>query len=61
MNLTVNVEDKFVVKMGTDEFLEQKIAHLRSMIDSIGDRKGEINLSMWTPNNSQGSFVEDTN
>lgn len=61
LNLTVNVEDKFVVKMGTDEFLEQKIAHLRSMIDSIGDRKGEINLSMWTPNNSQGSFVEDTN
>lgn len=61
LSLTIIVEDNFIVKIGTDEYLEQKIAHLSSMIDSIGDRKGEINLSMWTPSNSQGSFVEETN
>ena len=58
INLTVSVEGKFTVTLGTQEYLEQKIAHLSGMIDSIGDRSGEINLSMWTPDNSQGSFVE---
>ena len=58
INITVKVEDKFTVNLGTNEYLEQKIAHLSGMIDSIGERVGDINLSMWTPENSQGSFVE---
>lgn len=58
LNLTVSVENKFVVNLGTDEYIEQKIAHLSGMIKSIGERKGDINLSMWSPKNTQGSFVE---
>lgn len=58
LNITVCVEGRFTVLLGTNENLSEKIAHLSGMIDSIGDRKGEINLSMWTSNNSQGSFVE---
>ena len=58
LNLSANVENRFYVNFGTDEYLEQKIAHLKGMIESIGDRSGDINLSMWTPDNSQGSFVE---
>lgn len=58
LNITVDVENKFTVTLGNSEHLEKKIAHLSGMIDSIGDRSGTINLSMWTPDNSQGSFVE---
>ena len=39
--------------------MEEKIAHLASMIESIGDRSGTIDLSDWTKQKSQGSFVEN--
>ncbi len=58
LSLSANVENRFYVNFGSDEYLEEKIAHLQGMIESIGDRSGDINLSMWTPDNSQGSFVE---
>ena len=59
LEIVVEVENKFTVLLGKDEYCEEKIAHLASMIEAIGDRSGEINLSMWTPQNSQGSFVEN--
>ena len=59
LEIKINVEGKFAVILGNTDYTEEKIAHLASMIQSIGDRKGSINLSMWTPQNSQGSFVED--
>lgn len=59
LQITVNVEGRFVVVLGNHDYIEEKIAHMASMIESIGDRKGKINLSMWTPENSQGSFVEN--
>lgn len=58
LNIKLEVENRFTVNLGANEYLEQKISHLSGMIASIGDRKGEINLSMWTPDNSKGSFVE---
>lgn len=58
LEITLNVEERFTVILGTSEHLQEKIAHLSGMIDSIPDRSGKINLSMWTPTNSQGSFVE---
>ncbi|MDO4607874.1 MAG: FtsQ-type POTRA domain-containing protein [Clostridia bacterium] len=61
LEISVNVEDRFTVIIGSDEYLSEKIAHLASMIDSIADRSGKINLSMWTPQNSQGTFIEDKN
>lgn len=57
--INVSVEGKFTVCFGRDEYLDKKIAHLSGMIDSIGDRKGSIDLSMWSPNNTKGSFVEE--
>lgn len=58
LDIKIGVENGFTVSLGTKDYLEEKIAHLLSMINSIGERRGEINLSMWTPKNSQGSFVE---
>lgn len=60
LDINVNIENKFAVSFGTDENLSQKIDHLSSMIKSIGDRSGKINLSMWSESNSQGTFVENT-
>ena len=59
LDISISIEGKFTVSLGTSDYLSEKIAHLYSMINSIGDRKGKINLSMWTPNNTQGSFVEE--
>ncbi len=61
LEITLNVEGRFTVNIGSDEYLSEKIAHLASMIDNISDRSGKINLSMWTPKNSQGTFVEEKN
>lgn len=61
LDIAISVEGKFTVSLGTGDYLEQKIAHLSGMIGSIGDRKGSIDLSMWTPSNTQGSFVEKNN
>lgn len=59
LELSLEVEGRFTVVLGTTDYIEEKIAHLAGMIESITDRKGKINLSMWTPTNSQGSFVEE--
>ena len=59
LQLKLEVEDRFTVVLGTSDYIEEKIAHLSGRIESISDRKGMINLSMWTPTNSQGSFVEE--
>ena len=61
IEIKVNVEDRFEVKLGTAENLEAKIAHLSAMIDSIGERSGVIDLSIWTPQNREGSFSENKN
>ena len=59
VSLTVRVCDRFDVKLGTEENLEKKILHLGGMIKSIGDRSGQINLSMWSEAQSEGSFVPE--
>ncbi len=59
LEITVRVEDKFEVLLGTKENLDRKIAQLSSMIDEIGERSGKINLSVWTPQNTQGIFTEN--
>lgn len=61
LEITLQVEDRFTVKVGTSQYLSEKIAHLGGMIKSIPDRSGTINLSMWTPQNAQGTFKENKN
>lgn len=62
VTITVNVEDRFEVNLGTANYITEKVKHLASMIDNIAPEKsGKINLSMWTNANTQGTFVEQIN
>ncbi len=57
--IKVGVENKFKVLLGTDSYLEQKCSHLKGMIDSIDKKQwGTINLTMWTPSKSEGTFIK---
>lgn len=59
VHLTVFVEDRFEVNLGNKDNLEEKIRHLSGMIRKIGDRKGKINLEMWSKNDSKGTFIAE--
>lgn len=59
VHLTVFVEDRFEVNLGNKDNLEEKIRHLSGMISGIGDRKGKINLEMWSKNDSKGTFIAE--
>lgn len=57
--IKMTIGDRFEVNLGTRDYLHNKIAHLVGMLKSIDpDKKGDIDLSMWTPENSQGSFIK---
>lgn len=59
VSLSIKVEGRFEVNLGTANNIEEKVKHLAAMIESIGPEKsGLINLSMWTSNNTKGTFVE---
>jgi cell division septal protein FtsQ len=59
ISLSVKVCGRFEVLLGTSANLDKKIAHLGGMVKSIDPQKtGKINLSMWTSDKTQGSFVE---
>lgn len=56
--ITAKAENRFIVNFGTSNFLSNKFAHLTSMIKNIEETKtGKINLSMWTTENTEGTFV----
>lgn len=57
--LSAMIEGRFIVNFGTSSDMEYKIKHLNSMIKEIGEKStGKINLSMWSSQNTQGTFVE---
>ena len=58
VHITVFVEDKFEVNLGSDENIKEKINHLSGMVKEIGERKGRINLEMWSKTDSKGTFIE---
>lgn len=59
LNITLFVENRFFVELGTENNLTQKIKHLGGMITSISKEKsGKIDLSMWEEHNMQGTFKE---
>lgn len=56
--LTVKVDGRFTVNLGTSNNIVEKIRHLSGMIAEIPkEKQGEINLSMWTSDNTRGTFV----
>ena len=58
LSVTVKTENRFIVNLGTSNFLQNKFAHLSGMIKNIEETKtGKINLSMWTTENTEGTFV----
>ncbi len=60
VNLIAGVETRFEVEFGTENSLDSKVKHLKSMIDNIEETKsGRINLSMWNSQNPQGTFVQN--
>ncbi len=59
LNLQVGVENRFTVLIGSSNNIEEKIKHLRGMIEKISpEKQGKINLSMWTVDNTTATFVE---
>lgn len=60
ISIYVNVEDRFEVFLGTPNNIKEKIRHLGGMIKEIPkNKKGEINLSMWTSDKPEGTFIAD--
>lgn len=57
VSVKLSVEDRFEVEIGNVNNIEEKIKHLGGMIEEIQeDQGGYINLSMWTEENTQGTF-----
>lgn len=60
-NIRLTVEDRFEAVLGEDADIDKKLAHLDSMIKNIApERRGKIDLSMWTSTKSEGTFTEST-
>lgn len=60
VSISAKVEGRFIVNFGNGNYLERKIAHMAAMIKNMEEGKtGKINLSMWTPDKTQGTFVEE--
>ncbi len=58
LTLTVKTEGRFIVNLGSSNNLKNKFAHLSGMQKNIeADKTGKINLSMWTSENTEGTFV----
>lgn len=58
LSIILQVESRFEVKLGTSNYMAEKIRHLAGMIKEIDPSKsGNIDLSMWTNDNSRGTFT----
>ena len=62
-SVTVKINNRFIVDLGSDVYLEGKMKHLKGIIESINEKSGDgvtgkINLSVWTPDNKEGYFEE---
>lgn len=58
ISIYVNVEDRFEVFLGTSNNIKEKIRHLAGMVKEIPKgKKGKINLSMWTSDKPEGTFI----
>lgn len=58
-SINFRIEGRFTVYLGTENYMDKKILHLKGMINNIDSSKsGKIDLSMWTSSNTEGTFVE---
>lgn len=60
VSISAKVDGRFIVDFGTSNNLDKKVAHLAGMIKSIDTgRSGKINLSMWSKERTEGTFIEE--
>lgn len=60
VEITLKVDSRFTVNLGTSNNITEKIKHLRAMISKISpEKQGKINLSMWSETNTKGTFIEE--
>lgn len=58
LNITMKIEGRFEVILGGNAHMENKCKHLLTMLEKIEkDAEGTINLSMWTPDKKEGTFI----
>lgn len=58
-NIIFDIDGRFTVEFGTGNYAENKFKHLNGMIANIDSSKsGKINLKMWTPSDTKGTFTE---
>lgn len=58
LNITMKIDDRFEVILGGNSNMENKCKHLLAMIKNIEeDAEGTVNLSMWTPDKKEGTFI----
>jgi len=58
-DIKATVCKNFDVEFGTKSYLEKKCSHLKGMLNDIDKNlAGTINLSMWTPKKSEGTFIK---
>ena len=59
ISIKAKIDGRFIVDFGSSKDLEQKLKHLKAMIKEIGETAtGKIDLSMWSSQNTQGTFVK---
>ena len=57
--LLARLKKEYIEKNAIYEEVRKKIAHLKGMVSKIDeDKSGKINLSMWTSQKTEGTFVE---
>ncbi len=54
LQIKLNIEDRYTVYLGKNEYIEDKIKHLKGMIDAITNDADIIDLSIWRPDNRHG-------
>ncbi len=54
MQIKLKIEDKYTVYLGKNEYIEDKIKHLKGMLKAITNDADIIDLSVWSPENRHG-------
>ncbi|MBO7519832.1 MAG: hypothetical protein J6T73_03550, partial [Clostridia bacterium] len=52
-------ENLYEINLGNNVNIKEKIDQLSVMIKEIGERKGKINLQMWSKTDSKGTFIPE--
>ena len=59
-SIMLKVENRFEVNLGNANYVNEKINHLEGMLKKIpSEKRGKINLSMWTNDNTKGTFIAE--